>query len=99
MIVVLTEHGPVLEQPDDCRRFHIERRGGAVLEPAGRLAADGASGRVEVEWVRQAAEGRVGPDWPGEFEAMLAYAAAKGWLVGEAIEAHVEQQTAGRRPE
>ena len=47
---------------------------------------------VLVEAVRRMAKGRVGEDWPADFDAMLAYAGSKGWLTddGVGIQAHCE---------
>jgi hypothetical protein len=39
------------------------------------------------------AEGRVAPTWRDDFDRMLAYAKSKGWLQGDAIQAHVEWDT------
>jgi hypothetical protein len=93
----------VLAEPEDCERFQVTVSGGADRSAvAGALAesglgrldddASGAHAWIFVSAVRLAAAGRVGPDWPAAFEAMLAYASSKGWLSagGEEIRAHVE---------
>ena len=93
-----------LDEPDDCRRFHVAARGAAVNDGAdpdglartltehglGRL--DGDDVWVQVEAVRGLAAGRVGASWESDFAAMLAFARDKGWLdaSGKAIRAHVE---------
>jgi len=92
-----------LDQPDDCKRFHVVARvaanGGADPDRLTRVLADHAVGRldgddawVQVEAVRGLAAGRVGAGWENDFAAMLAFARDKGWLdaSGKAIRAHVE---------
>ena len=88
-----------LEEPDDTTRFRLEVVGG---EDRGRVfgaLVDAAAGRLEgedaciaVDAVRRLAAGRVGPDWPRDFAAMLDHAAAKGWLdeTGSTIRANIE---------
>jgi hypothetical protein len=89
----------VLEQPDDCKRFHVAATGDGgparlhevlVANAAGRV--DGDDAFVDVAAVRMLAAGRVGDEWEGDFTAMLDFAAGKGWLdvSGAAIRAHVE---------
>ncbi|WP_130291492.1 hypothetical protein [Pseudonocardia sediminis] len=55
------------------------------------MAADAQAGPL-VEAVRRMAKGRVGEDWPADFDAMLAYAGSKGWLTDDrvGIQAHCE---------
>jgi hypothetical protein len=104
--VDLGQHPPVvsLEEPEDCKRFHVAVVGGAdgggndvrmvfgalVDAAAGRLEGDEAF--VTVDAVRRLAAGRVGPSWDADFAAMLDFARTKGWLDerGVAIRAHVE---------
>ena len=64
--------------------------GALVDAAAGRLEGDDAW--ISVDAVRRMASGRVGPEWDGDFSAMLDYAATKGWLdeTGHTIKAHVE---------
>lgn len=101
MRVVVGLANPVaLEDADDCSRFSVAAPGltithaAQVLSDAGAGAAAEQTGHllVSVDAVRSAAEGRVPADWAGRFDAMLAYAAGKGWLSadGTAIVAHVE---------
>lgn len=76
--------------------------GGSGLAPViarsgmARLDKDGSHAWVFVSALRRAADGRVGTEWPEAFEAMLGYAASKGWLSpsGEEIRAHVEWASA-----
>jgi hypothetical protein len=87
-----------LDEPDDCRRFHVAAHGAADPDRLGRALADRGSGRrdgddvwVQVEAVRRLAGDRVGSGWERDFTAMLEFARGKGWLdaSGEAIRAHV----------
>jgi hypothetical protein len=88
-----------LDEPDDCRRFHVAAVGGADGGRLGQALADGETGWldgddvwVQVAAVRRLAAGRVGPTWESDFAAMVAFARDKGWLdaSGTAIRAHVE---------
>jgi len=90
VVIVITDDGPVLVSPEDCKAFHVELRGSGELGAAGRFADDGEHALIDIDWVRQAAAGRVGPDWDAEFEGMLAYAGTKGWIEGSAIKGHIE---------
>jgi hypothetical protein len=88
-----------LEQPEDCKRFHLAVvNGDDPLLVLGALV-DAAAGRLEgdhawiaVDSVRRMAAGRVGPGWDADFEGMLAFAASQGWIdpTGGSIRAHVE---------
>jgi hypothetical protein len=88
-----------LDEPDDCRRFHVAARGAAEPERLRTALADSGSGRldgddawVQIDAVRRLAGGRVGASWESDFGAMLEFARDKGWLdaSGKAIRAHVE---------
>lgn len=90
-----------LEEPDDCRRFHLAVAGGTDLGRVFGALVDAAAGRLEgdhalvtIDAVRRMAKGRVGDDWDGRFDGMLAYARGKGWIdeTGHAIQAHVEYE-------
>jgi hypothetical protein len=93
-----------LEEADDCGRFHLSAEGEGDLAGAlatagvGRADADDPDGHawVAVAAVRRLAEGQVGPSWDADFDAMLAYAATKGWLDDDAthVRAHVERAAA-----
>jgi hypothetical protein len=90
-----------LRDPGDCSRFHVavqgpqdDRRLADALTAAGVGRMDGAEALVDVAAVRRLAEGRVGADWDSEFARMLDYAMSKGWMHGDAIQAHVEWETA-----
>lgn len=89
-----------LEEPEDCKRFHVAVRGGdsAALEAAlagggvGRLLPSGEA-MIETAAVRRMAQGQVPDGWDDEFAGMLKYAESKGWLdeTGGSIQAHVER--------
>ena len=91
MVIVLTDDGPVLEAPEDCKKFHVEVRGSGELGAAGRFDDDGEHALIEIDWVRQAAAGRVPDDWTEQFDGMLAYAGTKGWIEGTTIKGHIER--------
>jgi len=90
----------VLDEPEDCARFHLAVTGGddghlaAALENAhaGRLA-DHDTAHISVEALRRMAAGRVPDAWESDFAAMLSFAEGKGWLAddGTTIQAHVER--------
>ena len=86
-----------LEGPEDCTAFSVRVRGDrsrlrSALEGAGVGCMDGDEALVTVDAVRRLAAGWVGPDWEGDFAAMLDYAERKGWIAdeGRSIRAHVE---------
>ena len=88
-----------LQEPEDCKKFHVVARGGdarrlgeaLTREGAGHLLPSGDAA-ITVAAVRRMATGRVPGGWDADFDAMLGYARGKGWLdeAGEAIQAHVE---------
>ncbi|HZU79060.1 MAG TPA: hypothetical protein VE991_04025 [Acidimicrobiales bacterium] len=88
----------VLEEPDDVGRFHVAVRGGdtgrldTALRAMGVGALEGDHAVVDPDGLRRLAAGRVGPDWAGRFDGMVAYARAKGFVGadGQAIRAHLE---------
>ena len=68
-----------LDEPDDCRRFHVAARGAADPERLRTALADSGSGRldgddawVQIDAVRRLAAGRVGASWESDFVAFLA---------------------------
>lgn len=90
-----------LEEPENCKQFHVAVRGAGAAGLDGVLRSTGAgkvlpSGdvMVDVEWLRRQAAGRVPDGWSTDFYGMLAYAGSKGWLddTGHAIQAHVEHE-------
>lgn len=88
-----------LDEPEDCKKFHVEAPAGSALKLAASLgdagSGDGAAEDhvwIQIAWVRAEASGRVGPSWDGEFDGMVGYAASKGWLndAKTSIRAHIE---------
>ncbi|GAA4523233.1 hypothetical protein [Amycolatopsis samaneae] len=98
MFVHVSGDGARVAEGDDCTRLHVASEldpaaTGAALREAGlgELADGRDDARLSVEALRAAASrDPVGEDWPGRWDAMLAYAARKGWLDGEKVTAHVE---------
>jgi hypothetical protein len=93
--------GPVsLEEPENCKQFHVSVVGGhepdsvsTALEASDVGRYDGVGEAfISIAAVRRLAEGRVSDTWQRDFEAMLAFAATKGWLDadGSSIQAHIE---------
>jgi hypothetical protein len=90
-----------LEEPADCKRFHVTVRGGAGAGPLDEALRAGAVGSLNgdgealvfVDAVRRLAVGQVDESWESDFAAMLGYADSKGWLSddGASIRAHVER--------
>lgn len=64
---------------------------GAAMGPAGRAAGD-AHVWVDAAWIRSQVGDTAGADWGDRFDAMVAYAASKGWTdgTGTHIKAHLE---------
>jgi hypothetical protein len=89
-----------LVEPEDFKRFQVTVRGGdtAALEEVlatkgiGRLLPSGDA-MIDTSAVARMAGGRVSEDWEAKFDAMLMYAASKGWMDGPggSIQAHVER--------
>ena len=85
-----------LEEPEDCRRFHVEASGGdaaAVARAVGSTApAPDDHVWVALDWIRNQAAGRVGDGWEGDLDAMVGFARSKGWLdeAGTEVLAHIE---------
>jgi hypothetical protein len=102
MYVQVAADGTVtVHEADDCRRLHLAVDGldteaaGAALRRAGtgELVDDG-NARLDVAALRALAEPlATAPDWPQQWDAMLAYAATKGWLSPDArtVGVHVER--------
>jgi hypothetical protein len=88
-----------LDEPDDCKRFHVAARGAAQAASLADALAANAMGRtdgddafIEIEALRGLAAGRVSDAWQADFAAMIEFARTKGWLDASerAIQAHVE---------
>lgn len=103
MIVVLaagTGGAPAfsLELRREFERFHLEVRGSAAstdldaaLRAAGIGRAEDGHAWIEPAALRQLAGGERDPEWEAGLEAMLAYAAGRGWTRDGAVRAHVER--------
>jgi hypothetical protein len=94
-----------LEEPEDCKRFHVAVLNGRDAALVFGALVDAAAGRLEgddawitVDSIRRMAAGRVGPEWNDDFEGMLTFARSKGWIdpTGGSIQAHVEWEAGGR---
>lgn len=97
MVIVVRGDVVRLDEPDDVGAFKVLVERGTEIQVAqgvaqvGRLA-DRDTAWIRAEAVRALAAGRVADGWDAGFEAMLRYAAGKGWLSddGTEIQAHVE---------
>ncbi len=99
MIVVVSQDGVDLEEPDDCGAFKLVGRDVGPDEVQGAVSGIGIYGGdcawIEPEVVRTLAESRVGDDWDERFDAMVAYAVSKSWVDEEGrIRAHIEWEGA-----
>ena len=99
MIVDLTGGQTVVRDADDLKRLHVLATAALDVDLALResgLGSQESGGRVllDIARLRAAALGNASdPDWPASWDAMVAYAASKGWLAddGAALVAHVER--------
>ncbi len=97
MVIVVDGDSVRLDDPEDLKGFKVVVPSGdettvtQALKSVGRLV-DRETAWIRAGAVRALAHGRVDDDWDEEFEAMLGYAASKGWLSddGSEIRAHVE---------
>jgi hypothetical protein len=92
-----------LVDPGDVTSFHAVCRAGlghselvdiVRRENLGEFLPAGGHLMVPVETVRRLAAGQVGPDWEQNFDAMIDYAARKGWLSedGARVRAHLDRE-------
>ena len=90
-----------LREADDFGRFHIEADGDRhdVLRA---LGAEARLGRTHHLWwslgaVRRLAPPGAGEDWWRRFDAMMAWAAGRGWIddAGTHVQVHVERPGGG----
>ena len=99
MIVDLSGARTEVREPADLTRLHVLAAEGLDVDGALRASGLGSldsDGRVllDVAALRAAAQALVSePSWPAGWDAMVAYAATKGWLAadGAALVAHVER--------
>jgi hypothetical protein len=88
-----------LDEPDDFRGFKVVVRGdgrraavGRAPAPLSRVDADGTA-HVRIAAVRELAGERADdPQWRRSFDAMIDYAAGRGWVDAEreVVQAHCE---------
>lgn len=97
MVIVVGNAAVRLDEPEDLNGFKVRVDAGDEASAAQALASVGRMADRETAWIRAGAvralaHGRVGHDWDDGFEAMLDYAASKGWLTDDRseIQAHVE---------
>ena len=90
-----------LVEPRDCTAFYAVCPPGLESselielvrrEDLGEVLPSGGHLMVPLESVRRLAAGRVSPNWAQDFDAMIAYAARKGWLSedGTRVRAHLK---------
>lgn len=94
------DRGVVVRDPDDFKRLHVEYRtpdaGPRILADSHLCAGvDEGDARIYAEVLRQFAGSASEPAWHRNFDAMLDYAADKGWYDTwtRIITVHVEYQT------
>lgn len=90
-----------IAEADDFTRFHIEADGDRH-DVLGVLGAEARLGRTHHLWwsitaVRQLAPSDRDPAWDERFEAMMAWAAAQGWIdeAGTHVQVHIERAGGG----
>ena len=90
-----------LLEAEDFDRFHIEA-GGDRHDVLGVLGAEARLGRTHHLWwsieaVRRLAPADREPGWDERFDAMMAWAAAQGWIdeAGTHVQVHVERPGGG----
>jgi hypothetical protein len=99
MFVRASPAGLDVVDPDDCTSLDVRVDGADRPELAARLTGSGLGEwdgsdhvALDVGALHDLAQaGAVGPDWPARWDAMLGYAAKKGWLSddGTAVRAHL----------
>lgn len=89
---------------DDLQRLHLalgaveNGEADAALRAAGLGRLEGEQGFLDVAALRAAAQPQAtAPGWAADWDAMLAYAGSKGWVVedGASLQVHVESAAAG----
>lgn len=97
MIIVVEGDDVRMDDPEDLKGFKVVVKSGDDATVAQALKSVGRVVDRETAWIRTGAvralaHSRVDSDWDEGFEAMLEYAASKGWLSddGSEIQAHVE---------
>ncbi len=88
-----------LEDTDNFVEFHVVAEGdaAAVVEAFGNRAALSERDNhlwIDIALVRELAGSAATAEWESQFEAMLAYAASKGWIdeAADRVEAHIQPE-------
>jgi hypothetical protein len=92
MIIRSTDGEPEVLDADDLQRLHVELTPGHGLGRLGEI--DGDHAWLAIDALRRAgAVSASSPDWADRFDAMIDYAAGKGWLdpSGASVRAHIER--------
>lgn len=87
MIIEVTDddRGVIVRDAEDFKRLHVEYRlpadhANRVLGDSPMCAGvDGVNARIFADVLRQVAGSASDPSWQEDFDAMLGYAAGKGW--------------------
>lgn len=94
-----TQDGPTLVASRDFKAFKVVVTGDGgqhlrrELGPLGSWV-DGDHVAVSVDALRRmAGDEALAPEWQQGFDGMLGYAESKGWMIGNAIQAHVEWES------
>lgn len=81
-----------LIEADDFKGFKLRIAGGEVRPAiAGVTWADDGNVLIGIDAVKALPGAPDTPEWNAGFQAMVDYAAKKGWIDGSAIRAHVER--------
>jgi len=94
ILMIDTLNGTVeIGEAGDCKRLSAEVRGDGSLSAAlGTLGSPDADGKhlwISIDGLRKAAAPANDAVWPSQFDAMIQYAASKGWLDGTAARVRV----------
>jgi len=98
IIIIDTEQGQCeISDATDLKRLSAELRGkGSIAAALGSLASVDADGEhiwCSIDRLRQCAAPPDASDWQERFDAMIAYAAGKGWTdaANENVRVHISQ--------
>jgi hypothetical protein len=102
MIVSVGSDGTNILEGDDLQRLSVQRRDDSPLDGLlaglGRVDPDDAHAWLTIEALRAAVDpGEKTPGWDSRFEAMVDYAASKGWVDPGpgSLRAHIESGIGG----
>ena len=95
MVIVVEDGGVHMQDPSDFKAFKVVVKEGedpSAIAVVGRLE-DADTAWIQIEAVRRLAGDAADQTWEDGYDAMLAYARAKGWLhdARREIQAHVER--------